>query len=261
MNTTIAVKDNFSFGRLMGLASFYRPLLLRQLIAYGGASLLFSVLVLLPVGPEIQVGFFTIAWSAMGLMVQLSPVVLAKFGDSRIIERLIPASPIEKFVFFIIYFLIIVPVTVYFLPELALIIYQQIPAVQTSQMMWMISLRYSNPPVLIIINLMSTAASVMTCLYVIMRVRHNRVLWGIISVFLFNIALGIIGAVQGAVNAFSVGFDAARMGEQPDPQQYVKKTLEIMVDAPGFTFVLLAILSIYLISIWCMFYRLLRNSK
>ena len=252
--------DRFSWHRVMQVASFYGNLTKRQLLVYVLATFVFACLILIPTDNYIQIGIFTMTWTAMGLLMQLAPVVLGKSGDSRIIERLIPASAAEKMTFFLIYFWIVIPFVCYFLPEVALLIYKSIPYLQNTDMMKLIEIHQSPSVVAILMNIANTLGAITTCLYVVMKVKRNRVLWGIISVFAFNFILGIIGAVNGFIRAFNMGFDEGRSGYPMNNAQAAEWADEFIYQMNPFFIILTCVLAIYVIWICCMIYKNLNNS-
>lgn len=261
MDNSFAMSDLSSVSRFKLLARFYSPGFSKQLLIYLSASLLFAILILMPFPYYAQVGIFTMISTAMALMVQMAPVVLAKSGDSRVIEKLIPASPSEKFLLFAVYFFIIIPLAVYVLPEAALGLYQKIPAIQTQDMLILVKIHQNNPAIIVIMNIINASAAIATCLYVVIRVRRNRVIWGILSVFACNIALGIIGAIYGAASLFKEGYEAGRAGLDLDAQQNVEHLLSVMVGETGYTVTVISIVAVYLVSILYVTYRHIKNSN
>lgn len=261
MENIINSADNNSGARISRLAWFYRPIFGRQLLIYFCSSLLFAILTLLPFPQYIQLGLFSMSWTAMGIMVQLAPVVLAKSGDSRVIERLLPASAFEKLTLFLGYFFIVIPLAVYLLPELSLFIYKAIPAVHTEKMDLMVDLRQSNPPVIILMNVVNVLAVIITCLYVVLRAKRNRVLWGILSVFICNIILGALGAIYGLATLFRSGFYSRVENAAVDPNEMAKEVLVILSDNIPITVLLILLAAAYLVVMITLTYRQLKRSN
>ena len=252
--------DNFSWRRVNLLATFYKPWITRQILVYFGITVVFFVLLLLPVNAYAQAAIFSMCWTAIGIMVEVAPIVVAKSGDSRLVERLIPASAAEKFTLFVFYFFIVIPVTCYFLPDLAIILYQHIPSIQTEQMNYIVEIRMQNPPMNILMNCVNTAAVIITCLYVVLSVKHNRMLKGIVSVFVCNIALGIIGAFYGMVTMFKAGYDAGVQGHDLDTQVAVQQVMDVMQDNPWGAATIVVLVGIYSVYMLCATYRKIKST-
>lgn len=253
--------DNFSFDRVLQVARFYRFATDKQLIIYLCASVLFSFLILLPSPAYAQVAIFSTTWMTIGFMVQFAPIVLAKHGDSRVVEHLIPARASEKLVFFFIYFFIVVPVVCYLFPEISLWIYESVPSIQTQEMLMLIQVRHSNPPLIVVMNIMNVAAVISTCLYVVLKARNHRVFKGIISVFVANIVLGILGAIYGSVSIFKIGYQAGRSGRDVPPQEAVQEVMNALYSGKAYMIAFIVIVSVYFLSMMYCTYRHLKKSN
>lgn len=255
---------SFSWKRVGQLAQFYKPAFSRQMIVFGAASILAVILTLLPFHGVVQVGIFSIVWTALQLIFELSPIVLCKSGDSRIVERLIPASAAEKFVFRIIYFLVIIPAIVLILPEAATYVYSVWPAVQRPEMLDIIKIHLELPLLLRCVNILGGAGAVLTCLYFVTKPRTGRFLKGFISVFLFQFILGLIGALWGVVWAFSKGFNdgvCGRTSNPPSAEELSRQGLESLSNMSGFSGVLSIVLAIYVGLMLYLNYKALRHSN
>lgn len=201
-----SASSRYSWRRVLSLAAYYRPMIEKQTLVYLIASIVFAILTLLPVDELVQIAFFTIIWTLLPYMTQFAPCLMAKSGDARIVERLIPATAAEKFTFRILYFLIVIPMTVYALPYTALYLYQSMPALHHEAFDEMVSLALANSPRIRFVNLLSPGVGILMCLYTVSRARHNRVLKGVVSVFAVQLVVAIIGAIWGAAAAFNAGF-------------------------------------------------------
>lgn len=203
----------FSIRRIRKLWIYYSPIFRRQLLIYLSVSAFLTMLLLLPFGRAWQMGIFTIAWSIIPYMYELAPLVLTRNGNTaRIIERMIPASAVEKYVFFMVYFVVAIGIVCYALPETAMMIYTGSPAIQTKPVLGLVMMRYSLPLLLVMINCVTLVASTLTCFYVVMRARTHRVLKGIVSVFMVQLLLGLLGSIYGMVFAFKKGIQEGMAG-------------------------------------------------
>lgn len=198
--------DKFSWKRVWEFGQLYKYSLNRQMIAYGAFSIFAAIMGLMPFGPSAQVGLFGMFASALGIAYYLSPVVLSKWGDTRMVMNMAPALPVEKFAFFMIYFLIVLPIIVFLPSFISQLIYLHIPAIQTKQMLELIHLSFDynyNT----VSKLVQSAALMLACFYTVLVSKENRTLKGIITVFCILIGLGLVGFIQGFSRALMADFE------------------------------------------------------
>lgn len=250
--------SRFSWRRVGSLAAFFRPMIEKQTLLYLIVSVVVAILTLLPVHEVAQIALFTISWTVIPYMVQFAPCIMAKSGDARIVERLIPASAAEKFIFRLIYFLLVVPVVSYLLPDCALLLYREIPSIQNEGFTNLVDLALHNSLFLRVLNLFTMCASVLTCLYTVSRVRTNRVLKGVVSVFAVNISVGLLGALWGTGMAFRLGFCDGQAGIQPNTEQFNLRLRESFTDS-AYMYVVLGVVVLYVIYMLVLNYRILRR--
>lgn len=255
-------QKSFSWLRIRALIKFYSPIMRRQVLTYSIASVVAAIIMLLPLSGGAQMALFSIVWTALPLLFELAPCILCKQGDYRIIERMIPATATEKYVFRLVYFLIIVPICVYLLPELASEIYEMIPAIQTEEMLYIYKYQHfglSNLPILLI-NVFTAIAATLTCLYVVTRARHSRMVKGVISVFAVSIFVSIMGAIMGWHAAFRAGFEDGMAGVSPrlTPETSIVEIQDIIIDSP-FLYVIGGIILTYVTIMFILNYRILKN--
>ncbi len=256
--------SRFSWGRVWQLALFYRSSFLRQLALYGALSLLCAILTLLPLNGYLQVGIFTVSWIALQFCYDLGPIVLCKSGDARIVERLIPAAAAEKLALRLIYFLAVTAIAVFLLPEAALLIYRAWPAIQTSELMMLVDIRFNNPISLRILNLFGAIATVLTCLYFVTKPRTGRFVKGFVSVIVFQIILGTVGAIYGIIFALKKGFEDGYAGKEPDPcspAELSTQAVESLTANHSFTWGLSIALAIYIVIMVRLNYKALKHSN
>lgn len=263
-DSALTVSDRFSFHRMMEVAAFHKPNIEKQILIYLIVSVISAICTLLPVHAIAQAALYTITWTILGLLVYLAPCVLAKSGDSRIIERLLPASVAEKFWFRILYFLVLVPVITYLLPYTAAYLYLQIPSIQTEEFNQIIDILFDMKLSLRCLGLFTSGACILTCLYTVTRARSNRILKGILSVFAVQIAGGILGAIWGLSSAFMAGFRAGITGTEPSDeiaqQELVKKVAGQMFDSPYY-WIVIGITIAYFLLMLILNYRILKKQN
>ena len=258
--TTKPVRDGFSWHRIGELAAFYRPTISRQILAYACASLLSAIITLLPLAEVAQLGLFSIIWTALPLIYDLAPLAFCKSGDSRIVERLIPASPCEKYTFMMLYFLVVMPIVIYTLPEIAMRLYKVIPAIQTEAMNHVLDIRNQTSGAMFATSVLTSLATVLTCLFTIYYARTNRTLKGVLSVFAVQIAVGIMGAIWGMTSAFKAGMQDGLNGTVRD-EAYIsdlqQKTISELMHGSTYISIIISILSIYVIIMLWLNYRVI----
>ena len=250
-------RSRFSWHRVAEVAAFYAPTTNRLLLVYFLFSLLFAVVTLLPLPEYAQVGLFSLNWTAIPLMFELAPIALAKNGDSRIIERLIPATPTEKFVYYLLFFTIVVGAAIYLLPWLALNLYEFIPSVHSPMASKIFEMKLSNPWMLEIANGLTVIATCYTCLYVVFKARTGRVVKGVIAVFVMQIVIGMIGAITGFTVAFSQGYTDGVNGVPANPEEVSRNVVDQMSSTPYLS-IMIAVAAVYIVGVLCLFYRNLR---
>ncbi len=196
--------DRFSWQRMWDFGNLFSNSLKRQLLVYGLLSLISAIFCLLPLSAATQMGLFSMFGSVLGFAYYLSPLVLSKWGDTRMVMNMTPALPIEKFLFFMIYFLILLPIVVFLPTLIAQYFYLKIPAVQTVQMLKVLKLSFEYEYT--ISKFVDGGAIVLSCFYVVLNCNGNRTLKGVLAVLGILFGLGIVGAICGFVMGFHDGY-------------------------------------------------------
>lgn len=262
MNISASVSDCFSWCRAAAFAGFFRHPFLRQIMLYLGVTLFFAILLLIPASEVVQVGLFTLINAVIPYLFMMAPVVLGRGGDSRVIERLLPVKGSEKYAAFMIYFLIVIGLSTYLFPNLAEWIYMKIPSLQTSARMQLVDIQQSSQhnPLVWLQNLLGLLAGMFTCLAVVLHAKSNRVLKGVASVFVVQIATGILGAVYGMVTMFYYGMIDGMNGTKglhaPKGNGDVTGLINQVFSTENvFVWVILGILAIYVVGAAVYVYR------
>lgn len=205
--------DRFSWRRVGDLYAYNSLYIRKELLYYSAAIIFFSAIMLLPLGSVAQISLFTLIWAIIPYMCALAPLVFTKGGDSRIIDRMLPATPAEKNVFYFSYVLIVIPAVCYLLPLVSGWLYTRIPSIQTEGMMNLLNLRHKAPSSIMIINTLSEAATILACLWIVMNTRTNRIIKGVAAVFAVQFLVGLIGGIYAVMTAFHKGFEDGRTGK------------------------------------------------
>lgn len=259
------LNKKFSWLRVSELTAYYKPLLSGQVLIYAGLSLFLSVLILLPVGGLAQFFFFTLIWTIIPYLFQFAPLVFAKGGDARLIERMLPATAAEKMTFLLIYLFVVVGAVVYAFPEFTLWLYTKIPAVQNESMLIFVNLRFSSSIGLIAMNTLSIVAAMLTCLYMVLSARNNRIIKGIASVFAVQFSMAFLGGLYGIRMAFKKGFEDGMANRPPMGVNIpVEQWRNIVAEFPvnnGFVIFVICLLTCY--SLWMVWlsYRVFRKGE
>ena len=194
-------------------------------------------------------------------MFQLAPIAFAKTGDTRVVDRMLPARASEKFTFYLLYLLVAVPIAVYVLPEGAMWLYGKIPAIHTDAMMGLKNIHFSNPP-LICMNVLAAVAGSLTCLFVIMHARQSRIIKAVISTFAVQFVVGILCAVYGMYAVFRQGVNDGLDGKSFSPEQQENLVQNIISDfthATPYIVTVISLLTVYTGLMLWLIYRTLRK--
>ena len=212
------VRDGFSWRRVALVAGYYRYFTDRQMLVYLAISVLSAALLLVPMPKEAKLAIFTLVWTVLPVLFYFAPAVLAAKGDTRPVSRMLPARASERFVYLMLYFLVVVPAVVFLLPYAAELILLNVPALQGgSDLEYLLKLQLGKAWVLTILNVFGGVGTALTCLFVTGRVRSSRVVKGILAALGVQFALGIIGAFYGLSKVFAMGFEAGAKGKQASP--------------------------------------------
>lgn len=258
--TTEKESRRFCVRRIMALARYYSPRIEKQLLIYLIISVCFAIITLLPLHELAQVGLFTIIWSACPLMFQLAPCAFAKYGSSRIIERLIPVSTAEKFAFRMLYFFVAVPAAVYILPYSATYLYAHIGSDESSGLCKLIRIMHENSLQIRLINILGGVGCTLTCLYTVSRARTSRILKGVIAVFGVQIGISILGAFWGMSTAFKAGMKAGIQGLPIDSERATMELTQAMLDSP-YLYIVVGVLVVFVGLMLVLNYRLLKRQN
>lgn len=260
--TTDAASDRFSWKRVAEVARYFSTVTNRQLLVYAIISAIFAVLLLLPLNGVAQTGIFTLVFSVLPILFQLAPIAFAKSGDTRVVDRMLPARASEKFTFYILYLLVATPIAVYALPEFAMWLYGKIPAIQTDAMMGVKNMHFGNPPVLICMNVLAAVAGSMTCLFVTLYARQSRIIKAVISTFAVQSVVGILGAVYGMYAVFRQGVMDGIAGKDITREQqetFVQNIVSDFTHATPYLVTVISLLAVYTGLMLWLTYRTLRK--
>lgn len=253
--------DSFSFNRVGAMFAYYFPTLRKQFIVYLGISLFFAGLLLIPGSDNMRTGFYSLTWTILYWMWFLAPLSMVGRGRSGTIDRLLPVKASEKLVFLLLWFMVVIPIVIIVPP-------------QSAEYLVYTSLGDANPHfkeaiyfqlhcswIMKLINIFSNICACIGCLYAVLKSRHNKMLFGILTAIGIQIVLGILGAIYGgyevASKAFKKGFEDGIAGKtcDLDPLQFA---IDILHPSP-FTYAVLGIIIAAIITFVALIYRRLRK--
>lgn len=254
--------DRFSWNRVLQLYAYYSPVVKKQCALYFAFSALCATLLLLPLNEVLQMGFYTVVWTAIPLMYLMSPCAFGKNDASPIAERLLPVKTAEKIAFFFTYLFIALPAALYALPCAAMWIYLHTPALQTEEMMHVYEIQINNPLTMRGLNLITTISGLLTCLCVVETAQNNKIFKGIISVIAVNFVEGLLGAVYGLSNILEEGFGTGNTGmSMGNPDDVTKRILDNFANASGYQFFMYALFIAYSAVLIWLLHRTFRHKN
>ena len=254
--TTTILDNNLSWKRTGMIFAYYMPLVRKQIIWYLIVSTLAGILIPLLYGTGFGNVYYTLSWSALQFMFNFAPLVFAK-SDSQAVETMIPARAGEKLAFYLLYTFVLIPAVTFGIPLLSSYIYiltgGTYPDVVEKAMGMTDSLNnYA------LLGTLQHLVPTVTCLYFVLRYRHNRILKGVIATFVAFFALSFIGGIWGAYMAFSKGF-ADGAGMRPaNPDAIVSS---VMSQMPTLLIIIASVSLVYFIIMDWLTYRLLKNRQ
>lgn len=145
------------------------------------------------------------------------------------VMNMAPALPNEKFVFFMIYFLIILPVVISLPYKISEYIYLACPSIQTPLMkdMLEISLAHKSNYVM---QMVQGVVITLICLHVVLACHGNRTLKAVLTVFAILVGIGLIGAIIGFSTAFMEGYEFMENIENTDPEAPFENVSQLMTN-------------------------------
>lgn len=252
--------------RVWAYAAYYMPRLKWELLIYGLISFLCAVVCLIPAIEDVQVALFVGAWTILPILFYCGPLIFATGPDTRIINRLMPVSAAEKMVFYYLYILVAIPLTVYLLPMLAAWVYLSCPSLQTEKMIVLYEAKFHSWGILWIINLVGGIFVAQACLWAVEYFRQNRMLMGIVAVIVSNIILGMMGGIIGiaaAFKGFTDGYMDALNGNPANAQacaeDIVKGVMEEISAVHPLSLIILGVIVVLICVTGWQTYRTLRH--
>lgn len=244
-------------------AAYNRSMIKKQLLIYLSVTLFLSVMMLLPFGYAVQGAITSLVIAITPFLYKLAPIALNRGGDSRLIDRMIPASAAEKLTFYVIYFLGIVALATFLLPEFAEFLARRFPSLNASGVVSAADSPFNANFAMKFCNIAGEIAPAATCLYVMNRARNNRIIKSVLSVLAVEIAFGIMGAFYAMGYAFSLGFEAGRTGGPVtfDPDMVARQAMDHLLNGSPFLLICAIVTTAYSILMLWLTYRNMKKSN
>lgn len=203
-----SLSDKFSWRRMFEFGMMFKNSMRVYILVSALSSLVCYLLVQLAIylGGN-GLGVYTVLSFIVGVALYLSPLTFARRDDTLL--ALIPAKPVEKWLVYILYSLVVVPLIIegiWYGLEFIFKIFDLGPTIQ--EMMWarikiesgMIDLKYRS--LIIAVSIIQSYAIIITVLYVVIKAVRNRVVKGLLSLLGILFASSLLAGIVGGVIAY-----------------------------------------------------------
>lgn len=203
--TESSLNDSFSWRRVAMVWSYYSPVLRMQLwlwplIAAG----IYLMGVLTAVSPVSMVSSFAV--SGLSMLISFGPLMLVR-SNALVCETMLPARADEKYAFYLIYFLIVVPaITLLTVGALHVVSTMVFGAERLHDYTYMLTQRSLMIKYTYGIGAFGEIIGIVACLFGVTAFTRNRALAGVGFVIGSGIVIGMMGAVMGIILGFISGF-------------------------------------------------------
>ena len=260
MDTTISAKSanetrsglvtKFSWRRMVMLYRFNAPWIKRQTLIYLIFSLGVSLLFLFSHRQSWQLGVYTMLGLVLAFMYVFSPLVFLKGGDARMVERMLPASALEKFLFYVSYLFVVIPLACFMFPWIAEKIY---PVVFDTQHPLAGMFDISGADIYQNNQILAFVTGMVTCLYCVLHARSGRYIKAIAFSVMVYIGSSVISAIYTTKEAFMAGYEAG--AKYVDNDEITQRVTESISGHQTYATVWLIIMITYILLMMGLSYR------
>lgn len=245
--------SSFSWGRVAQLYQFNDPWIRKQSTIYFLFSLAVSILYVLIPSQTLRMAVYSPCCTVLMFMYIWSPIVFTKGGDTRIVDKLIPVSPTEKFVFYMSYLFIVIGLSCYLCPWIAERIAPELyPDMNGGEML-------QNEPIPIVFKwstYLSTIAAMLTCFYFVIAAKRNRVVKAYLISIGVSMFLSTLNTFYGVKEAIIAGYkEAASQGDAVNESEISEMVSSALNDHMHFSIFTLAVSLVYILMIMWLSYR------
>ncbi len=252
--------SSFSWRRVAQLYQFNAPWIKKQTMIYFLFSLLTSILYLLIPSQIIRTGVFSTCNTILLFMFIWSPIVFTKGGDTRIVDRLIPASALEKFLFYMSYLLIVIGLACYLFPWIAERFLPKLYSFNNSEV-WIPKRVSVTPIVFEWSTYLSTIAAMMTCFYFVIAGKHNRLVKAYLISICVSIVLSTFSTFYGVKQAIISGYKDAGQDIPFNESEVAEMVSNALNDHIHFSIFALAVnIGLILLLMWLSYRSLYRRN-
>lgn len=253
--------SSFSWHRVAQLYRYNAPWIKKQTIIYFLFSLITALVYLLIPSQTIRMGIYSPCRTILLFMFIWAPVVFTKGGDTRIVDRLIPASALEKFLFYMSYLFIVVGLACYLCPWIAEKISLGFDLYGMDSTESIPNERYV-PGIFEWSNYLSTIAAMMTCFYFVISAQRNRVVKAYLISIGVSIFLSTLNTFYGVKEAIISGYkEAAGQGSPANEAEIAEMVSNALNDHMHFSIFALAInIGFILVLMWMSYRSLYRRN-
>ena len=253
--------SSFSWHRVAQLYRYNTPWIKKQTAIYFIFSLVTALVYLLIPSQTIRMGIYSPCRTILLFMFIWAPIVFTKGGDTRIVDRLIPASALEKFLFYMSYLFIVIGLACYLCPWIAEKISLEIDLYGVDSTEIIPNERYV-PGIFEWSNYLSTIAAMMTCLYFVISAKRNRVVKAYLISIGVSIFLSTFNTFYGVKEAIISGYkEAAGSGSPASETEISEMVSNALNDHMHFSIFALAInVALIIILMWLNYRSLYRRN-
>lgn len=245
--------SSFSWERVAQLYQYNDPWIRKQTIIYLLFSLATSLCYLLIPFQTLRMAVYSPCCTVLMFMYIWSPMVFTRGGDTRIVDKLIPVSPIEKFVFYMSYLLIVIGLSCYLCPWIA----EKISAVLYPDMNDGEMLQNEQVPIVFKWSTyLSTIAAMLTCFYFVIAAKRNRVVKAYLISIGVSMFLSTLNTFYGVKEAIIAGYkEAASQGSPASEAEIAEMVSSALNDHLHFSICALVVSLVYILMIMWLSYR------
>ena len=246
---------SFAWQRVAMLYQYNSPWIRKQTTIYFLVSLAASVLYLIIPSETVRMTVYSSSCTVLLFMFIWAPVVFTQGGDTRIIDRMLPASAMEKIVFYMSYLLVVVGLACFFCPWIAGKLYHllyrgEAAGVESIESSLYIAKLYEFS------QYISTIAAMMTGFYCVVAVKRDRVMKAYLISTLVYILTSSMNTFYGIKESVMLGFNNAIKDSKPiNEREIVEMVCSAMNNHLPFLIFCIAVSLVYILLLMWLGYR------
>lgn len=248
-------KASFAWQRVAMLYRYNSPWIRKQTTLYFLFSLAASILYLIIPSETARMTVYNSSCTVLLFMFIWAPVVFTQGGDTRIIDRMLPASAMEKIVFYLSYLLIVVGLACFFCPWIAYKIYLLIYPGEVGVLESMKASLHI-PALYEFSQYLSSIAAMMTGFYCVVAVKRDRVMKAYLISTLVYVLTSSMNTFYGIKESVMLGFNNAMRDSIPIKEtEIVEMVYSAMSDHLVFLILCMTVSLVYILLLLWLSYR------